>query len=181
MYRQRRGNVPVYNEARLNERPLPNINQPNDNAPEQNNDGVENDDQNGDGSVVAQGEQTCDEIDLLRPEVILTVGETGNSTENKPNEAEPEIEIGAHNENVGVDPLLVVKDEVFEPINVENIEDDLIDLFAETMILNEHLDYFGSDDECEIAAPMRFDAKINDPISGNKCFTVVVSIFSKIK
>lgn len=208
MHRQRHNNVPVYNQARLNERPLPNINQPNDVAPEQNDDGVENDaeifqpvvvlnqiefvqanqqgfendDRNGDdGLVVAQENQNFVEIDdLLRPEVA-------ENAENRPNETEPEIENGVHYESVEADPLLVLKDEVFEPVNDENIEDDLIDLFAETMIPDEHIDYFGSDNECEIswngpiAAPMRFDAKINDPISGNRCFTVVVSIATKRK
>lgn len=201
MHLQRHMSVPVYNDARLNEQPVPNINQPNNDALEQNDDGVENAveslqpfvflnpvelvqvNQQGVENDNQNGVDGLDEIDLLRPEAVSTVGETDDTVENQPNEAEVEIEIGAHDENGGVDPLLVVEDEVLEPINDEDIEDDLIDLFAETMIPDEHFDYFGSDDECEmswkgpIAAPMHFDAKINDPISGNKYFTVVVSIF----
>lgn len=185
MHRQRYANVAVYNPARLVEQPIPNINQPG-NGEEEIND-VEADPEIHELVIVAL--ERFDEIapvaendGALQPEAIFANDEIGIEQLNRPNEPEIEDEPnGGYNE---IDPLLIVKDEVLEPVNGENIEKELVDLFVEATIEvePEHHEIFGSDDECEmtwdgvIAAPMHFDVKIDDPISGNKFFTVHVSI-----
>lgn len=172
MLRQRYADVPIYNAARFREQPLPNIIQPGNNGHAQQVDAVETD----------QEFRAAQNDEALQSEAIFPMVEIGIDELNRLDGTEPEIEIEAIAENFGIDPLLMVKNEILEPVNEENIENELVDLFVETTIQHEHHDFFGSDDECEIAwdgsiaAPMHFDAKNNDPTSGNKFFSTLVSI-----
>lgn len=183
MYRQRYANVAVYNPARLFEQPIPNTDQPGNHEQQVN--AVEADPKIHQVVIVAL-ERFDDTVpvaendEALQPEVVFANDEIGIEQLNRPNE--PEIEVEPIVDDNAIDPLLIVKNEILEPVNGENIEKELVDLFVEASIEHEHHEIFGSDDECEmtwdgaIAAPMHFDVKFDDPISGNEFFTVHVSI-----
>lgn len=186
MQRQRCANVAVYNPARLFEQPIPDINQPGNREHQINAVGADPKIH----QVVIVAIERFDELvpvaengQVLQPEVIFANEEIRVDQLNRPNE--PEIEVEPNVDNNEIDPLLIVKNEVLEQINGENIEKELVDLFVEATIDHEHHEMFGSDDECEmtwdgeIATPMHFDVKIDDPISRNTFFTVHVSISVK--
>lgn len=169
-------NVAVYNPVRLFEQPIPNTNQTGNREQQIN---VEADPKTHQVVIVAL--ERFDEIvpvaendEALQPEAIFANDEIGIEQLNCSNE--PKIEVEPNVDNNEIDLLLIVKNEVLEPVNEENIEKELVDLFVEAMIDHEHHEIFGSDDECEmtwdgaIAAPMHFDVRIDDPISGNKFF-----------